>query len=132
MNESSIGARIKAARKAAGKTQAQLAELIGCATITIRQYEADKRLPSIIQMRRIATALDVYVADLVEGHWNQFTVDESAWTDDNWDPKQHGALVSKFNLLNKDGQSKLLERLDELMEIPKYCNQQPAQKTEDQ
>lgn len=132
MNESSIGARIKAARKAAGKTQAQLAELIGCATITIRQYEADKRLPSIIQMRRIAAALDIYVADLVEGHWNQFEVDESVWTDDSWDPKQHGVLVSKFNLLNHDGQNKLLERLDELMEIPKYCNQQPAQKTEDQ
>ena len=132
MNESSIGTRIKAARKAAGKTQAQLAELIGCATITIRQYEADKRLPSIIQMRRIAAALDVYVADLVEGHWNQFAADGSSWDDDNWDSKLHGVLVSKFNLLNHDGQNKLFERLDELLEIPKYCNQQAAQKTEGQ
>lgn len=62
-----INERIKAARKAAGMTQAQLAEKIGSATITIQQYEAGKRQPRIEQLQKIASALGLYASDLVDG-----------------------------------------------------------------
>lgn len=62
-----IGDRIKEARKTAGLTQTQLAEKIGVATITIRQYELGKRQPRIEQLRKIASALGLYISDLVDG-----------------------------------------------------------------
>lgn len=55
----SIGERIKQARKAAHLTQEQLAQKCGVATITIRQYENEKRKPSIEQIRNISDALRV-------------------------------------------------------------------------
>lgn len=54
-----IAHQIKSARKAAGLTQEELAEKVGLATITIRQYEAGKRVPNNNAWRKIANALDV-------------------------------------------------------------------------
>jgi len=58
------GQRIKEARKSRGLTQAQLAQRCGMATITIQQYEADKREPRQKQLRFIADALNVSVSYL--------------------------------------------------------------------
>ena len=60
-----IGILIKQKRKAAGLTQEELAQKIGCATITIRQYESGKREPSIIVVGKLANALDVDIFDLI-------------------------------------------------------------------
>lgn len=60
-----IGILIKQKRKAAGLTQEELAKKIGCATITIRQYESGKREPSIIVLGKLANALDVDIFDLI-------------------------------------------------------------------
>ena len=60
-----IGILIKQKRKAAGLTQEELAQKIGCATITIRQYESGKREPSIIVLGNLANALDVDIFDLI-------------------------------------------------------------------
>lgn len=54
-----IGERIKAARKRAELTQEQLAQKSGVATITIRQYESDKREPRQKQIKAIANVLGV-------------------------------------------------------------------------
>ena len=54
-----IGDRIKEQRKNYGLTQKQLAEKIGVAEITIRQYELGKRQPRIEQLHAIASALGV-------------------------------------------------------------------------
>lgn len=59
------GLTIKTVRKKSGLTQAQLAEKCGMATVTIRQYEAEKRQPRIEQIQAIATALGVDVLDLM-------------------------------------------------------------------
>lgn len=53
------GKHIKAARIAAGLTQAQLAAKCDIATITIRQYESGKRQPRYEQLECLADALDV-------------------------------------------------------------------------
>lgn len=60
-----IGEIIKEKRRAAGLTQEALAQKIGCATITIRQYEAGKREPNISTLQDIADALGVEIFDLV-------------------------------------------------------------------
>lgn len=54
-----IGQRIKEARKMCNLTQKQLAEKIGVAEITIRQYESNKRSPSWGQLQILADALGV-------------------------------------------------------------------------
>lgn len=62
----SLGQRIKIARKNAKMTQAQLAELLGLSTITIRQYEADKREPRYKTIRMLSKALDCDTSVLVD------------------------------------------------------------------
>ena len=61
-----IGERIKDARKASGFTQEQLAKMCGLATVTIRQYESNKRRPGYEQLRLIAdetkTTLSFYLS----------------------------------------------------------------------
>lgn len=59
-----LGYRIKEARKDAKLTQSQLAEKCGVATITIRQYESEKREPRLDTLRNIATALGVSIGYL--------------------------------------------------------------------
>lgn len=60
----SIGENIKYYRKLKKLTQKQLGALIGCATITIQQYEAGKFVPKIDRLQRIADALGISVVEL--------------------------------------------------------------------
>lgn len=82
----SVGKRIMQARKKAGLTQAQLAETLGLATITIRQYESGKRKPSIEQIKRIANVLETRWYELMSDDLDEqislisndiFDIDES-------------------------------------------------------
>ena len=59
----SIGENIKYYRKLKKLTQKQLGALIGCATITIQQYEAGKFVPKIDRLQRIADALGISVVE---------------------------------------------------------------------
>ena len=59
-----IGEKIKAARKACGLTQKQLAKKLGVAEITVRQYDSNKRQPRLEQIKRIAVTLKTDVAYL--------------------------------------------------------------------
>lgn len=61
-----IGQRIKAARKKENLTQSQLAELLGLSTITVRQYEADKREPRYQIIEKIANTLHCDISDIVD------------------------------------------------------------------
>ncbi|MCH5345147.1 MAG: helix-turn-helix transcriptional regulator [Acetatifactor sp.] len=60
-----IGERIKSERKKAGLTQEKLAKNSGLATITIQQYESGKRQPRLEQLRKIATTLQIPLADIL-------------------------------------------------------------------
>lgn len=60
-----IGERIKSERKRAGLTQEKLAKDSGLATITIQQYESGKRQPRLEQLRKIATTLQIPLADIL-------------------------------------------------------------------
>jgi len=60
-----MGERIKAARKRAGLTQEQLAKKCEIATVTIGQYERNKRQPRIEQLQAIADVLNISFDNLL-------------------------------------------------------------------
>nr|DAV06175.1 MAG TPA: helix-turn-helix domain protein [Caudoviricetes sp.] len=62
-----IGHRIQEIRKKRGITQKELATEIGCAEITIRQYESGKRQPRLDQISNIARILNVSEYFLIYG-----------------------------------------------------------------
>ena len=61
-----VGARIRKLREAKGVTQAELAAAVGMMRNNISRIEAAKHRPTLETMERIAKALKVAVADLIE------------------------------------------------------------------
>ena len=62
-----LGDKIKTARKAQKITQAALADRLGVHRSTIANYEIERRLPSLNELREIAQILHVDVNYLLEG-----------------------------------------------------------------
>lgn len=60
------GEKIKHFRKKVGMTQVQLSEVTGINLTTIKRYETDIIEPKLININKIAEALDVNTAQLVE------------------------------------------------------------------
>ena len=71
----SFGQRLRRLRKKAGLTQVELAYLVGVHETTIRFWEADKYSTTTENVKRLAEALGVPQAELLEGsplpldHW---------------------------------------------------------------
>ncbi len=116
------GEIIRTIRKEQGLSQIELAQKAGIAVNSVRLYESGKREPKIGSLRRIAQALgvDVYsLADfdtatqLLEGSMNAKL--------ERLSPKEQ-ALIIAFDQLNEAGQDKVIERAEELLELPKYKN----------
>ncbi len=133
----SYGQNIKAARKIAGLTQEQLAKKCDLATITIQQYELEKREPRIEYLERIAKALNISLSKLTNisiqygrnGEINGMVgyaedlkaiVCEDRTIEETDFAKDQENLCSLFNMLNSAGMQKAIERIQELTEIPKY------------
>ena len=138
----SIAERIKAARKAAGLTQKELGVRMSISDASVAQYESGKRRPKIETLQRIASALDISLANLVDSPLIQQmdVVDSMSLPDIELKEvlKQvlgHFAIeadvltnraavieqLSKYlERLNARGQAKALERIEELTQIPKY------------
>ena len=62
----SVGKRIRAAREAAGMTQAEVAKALGVSEASIRLYELGKRKPNPEVLERIAAAVGIDVQALRE------------------------------------------------------------------
>ena len=60
-----VGEKIRAARKAANWTQAELASTCDLATITIRQYENGTRTPNLKTLERISIELGIDPIELL-------------------------------------------------------------------
>lgn len=101
--EYNYGERIKAARKAAGLTQEQLASKCGLATITIRQYESGKRQPRLTQIKDLATATGTTVQKLL---------DIPSWVDEK-------NIWETVDTLDQSGmtQDEIREYLDQLEDV---------------
>lgn len=116
------GNAIKSARKAAGMTQAQLAEKCGLALITIGQYERDLREPRREQLERIATALNIELSELFAQEPAKLNgLLSGKISPENIAVKRTLENIS-YNLyrLNKMGLKAAEERIAELTEIEKY------------
>lgn len=121
-----VGDCIKAARKKAGLTQAELAAKLSISAVGVSQWENNLRNPKFETLRKIADALNISVYDLFgENERELFTEGEANALLHGLgkkysfsEPEQ--ALVIAFDQLNDDGQQKAVERVEELTEIPKY------------
>lgn len=60
-----VGARLRAARRAAGLTQKQLADALGVESITVSRWERGVTAPSLERLRRVAQITGTTVSDLV-------------------------------------------------------------------
>ena len=83
MAEASFGEWLKRRRKSAGWTQEQLAQQIGCSTITLRKIEAEERRPSAQIVERLASIFNIPQNEqamflrFTRGDWTQAPTPES-------------------------------------------------------
>ena len=112
------GELIKAARKKAGLTQAQLAEKLGISYVGVSQWENDLRNPKLDTLQRIASALGVPVQDLIS---DREAVDKEEFKRVFiYGEGIKDRIDAALDRLNDEGQEKAAERVEELTEIPKY------------
>lgn len=120
------GELIKAARKKAGMTQAQLAEKLGISYVGVSQWENDLRNPKLDTLQRIAAALGVPVQDLISD-WEAVDKEEFKRVF-IYGEGIKDRIDAALDRLNDEGQEKAAERVEELTEIPKYQRQKSAPK----
>lgn len=123
-----VSENIRYFRKERGYTQKQLSKLAGIATITLQQYELEKREPKLENIQKIAEALGVPIAALLD-------IDETDQALNtlsdfkNVDVKQT-QYPDMFNLkelepyfsLNRKGKDKALSYIDDLAKLPEYTS----------
>lgn len=132
--------KMRDARKAAGKSQDDLAKELGVNRATISKYETGVIEPSLAQIVHIARILDMDFGDLLDGeayrlykaHQSGFEAGQQAAQIDNIALKSvfesdgytfsdaELLLVRAFSQLNPEGQQKAVERVEELTEMPKF------------
>ena len=142
---------IRNARKAAGVTQEQLAEVLGINRATLSKYETGVIEQSVSQLKTIAAALriDFYVlANEIGNEWFDAGFEFAEEGSDIIDALVHekhkkvgysfseeeGQLITAFSSLNPSGQTEAVKRVSELTEIPRYQRsdaQDAAKGTED-
>ncbi len=139
-----VGEKIRKTRKQKKMTQNTLARLTGLAAITIRQYEANKYIPKIKNLRKISYALETSLSEFMEPSQTTGGYD----TDNDIlnspvktnDCKLHQEIETKiingnlqlnreqrrilllFDALNPDGKKEALKRIEELSFIPAYSS----------
>lgn len=142
---------IKANRIKSGMTQKQLAEKIGVAEITIRQYESGKRIPKSNILIRLADTFKISIYDLLgekapaDYNKGQVTISigkEKMLVDpielqktvnrvvNKVHPTKLSSLLDSFDILNDKGQNKAIEQVEMLTKIEEYTtpDDEPAQK----
>ncbi len=105
-----LGELIHTRRKELNLTLEEVGNAVGVSKSTVRKWETGY----ISNMKRDKIAL---LSKILKLNPAQFIV-ESDKDINNANP--HQLLIDKYDNLNSDGQSKLMERLDELLELPKY------------
>lgn len=142
---------IRTARKKAGKSQDDLAQLLGVNRATISKYETGAIEPSVTQLMKIADYLETDLENLfdleasffhrgfqegfksgLEAKAQEESIEAKAiravWSKDGYSFSElELSLISSFARLNDEGQQKAVERVEELTEIPKYQTETPPQ-----
>lgn len=143
--------KMRTLRKAAGKSQEDLAQVLGVNRATISKYETGAIEPPLAQIVEIARALDVDLGELLDGetsvlyrvHQSAFEAGRQAEQLNNaalrsvFEPDGYSfsdtelLLIRSFSQLNDEGQQKAVERVEELTEIPKYKKAPDATNAQD-
>lgn len=125
----SIGEKIRYFRKESGYTQKELAELSGIATITLQQYELEKRVPVLDNLQKISDALKISLLDLVGNNEYKKVIRHQAQKEmermlsdgtARMVSQDEQLLVSDYLKLNNTGKAEARKRVSELTEIPRY------------
>lgn len=103
--------RIKEARLALGLTQDQVAQQIGVAKSTFTGYEKGTREPNMLTLSKIMEVLHIDANYLFQDEACPSPTSPEPELDEN---------IKKYLLLNAEGKKKAGERIDELLELPKY------------
>lgn len=130
------GERIKAARKAAKMTQADLAKKLGIPFQSISQWERDLRNPKSETIQRIAKALGCTPWELVppphqSSPESRRQVEELMGKEPGYldapiptEQEETEKLVQRvrdlFTKMNQDGQEEAVRRVKELSRLPEY------------
>lgn len=68
VKQSTIGARIKRARKEAGLDQKSLAAILSVNPVSVSRWETNYRTPDVETLEKIASATSVSVSALITDH----------------------------------------------------------------
>ncbi len=94
-------------------SQKTLAEKLNVSQAAVTNWVKGKNSPDIETVSEICDFLNIKMSDLLGENKN---------LNENLQNEKYNALMSKYHQLNESGQAKLMERLDELLEVPKYIN----------
>ena len=112
-----VGSRIKAARKAAGMTQAELAEKLDLPFQSVSQWERGYRNPKYDTLNRISNALGCPVELLIDDP-------ASIEAEDAIDALLFGGQIARvseyMSYLTVGARNKVEEYVKDLMKIPEY------------
>ena len=115
-----VGFRLKELLRMKGMTIKQLSEKTGISLNTLYSItKRDSERVDSILLYRIAAALDCAVVDLLEDtDWG--VVDTDVLTDIIFDDALIDKVTNGMKHMNHQGREKVLERVNELLEVPKY------------
>lgn len=114
-----FGQYLKEQRKLASLTQSELAQKLDVSTITIRQYESNRRSPSEEMKIKIASAIGLNFADFMRTYY-----EAAAQRTDS--VCQSDRLSKALNALNDAGQEKVAIYAEDLSKVPEYRREDGA------
>lgn len=123
-----VSENIRYFRKERGYTQKQLSELAGIATITLQQYELEKREPKLENLQKIADALGVPIAALLDiDETDQALNTLSGFKNVDVNPAKYPDMFNLKELepyfsLNRKGKNKALSYIEDLAKLPEYTD----------
>lgn len=98
----------------------------GIAVISLQQYESNRRTPKTEQIIKISNAfevpIDFFLVDFEDKLYNK-----ENWPNSEEERKkifQEKYLIRTFNLLNNLGKEEALKRVEELVLVPKYVDEE--------
>lgn len=121
----SFAIRLKKAMEFRNMTQAEIVEKTGITKGAISQYLKGEYEPKLLNISRIAEALDINKAWL-EGKSDTIERYYELQEGGGRVPKETVLLMRSFNKLNKVGQSEAIKRVEELTYISKYIDKKPS------
>ncbi len=104
----SVGENIKKTRKKIGLTQKQLGDLLNVSEVMISHWENNKRIPKIESIKKIASALDVSVYNLIDTNYFESGV------------ATRDLLLGKDEVTKNDKSSNSFEKFKELLKNTGY------------